>query len=133
MKETPVTDLSDLSPSKIAALYTEPILAERIKAAQRRVNLDDAEMQEIIVQYIQDTPVMFENLNQAWQRNDHEALMLYAHSIVGVARLLKLNEVGTFAKMVEDKAREHTQPDEEILILLNEHHNASLDALRRLY
>ena len=63
MNETPVTDLLDASPSKIAALYTESTIAERLKAAQRRVNLDDAEMAEIVMQYIQDTPAMFENLN----------------------------------------------------------------------
>jgi HPt (histidine-containing phosphotransfer) domain-containing protein len=124
---------NDFTPGDIAELYSDATIAERIKVAQKRVNLDDSEMKEIVIQYIQDTPAMFENLNHAWQRNDHNAMMLYAHSIVGVARLLKLNEVGEYAKAVEDRARDQLQPDEDTLILLNEHHNASMDALRKLY
>lgn len=121
------------SQSEIASRYDAASLSKHLKDAQCRVNLDDSEMKEIIVQYIQDTPVMFENLNSAWENSNHEEILLYAHSIVGVARLLKLDEVGEYAKIIEDKAKERKRSNKKTLTLLNRHHNASLDALRQLY
>ena len=76
---------------------------------------------------------MFKNLNTAWINSNHDDIFLYAHSIEGVARLLKLHEVGEYAKIIEDGAKELNCSDEKTLKLLNEHHNASLDALRKLY
>lgn len=121
----------DTISSALNDIYRSPSFTERIKAAQRRVNLDDAEMREIIDQYIQDTPEMFDNLNSAWEREHHDDILLYAHSIVGVARILKLEEVSEYAKNVEMMARERKRSDKHTLELLNAHHQASLEALRR--
>jgi HPt (histidine-containing phosphotransfer) domain-containing protein len=119
--------------STLSEIYDSPSFAERIKAAQLRVNLDDSEMKEIINQYIEDTPEMFKNLNTAWVKSNHDDIFLYAHSIVGVARILKLDEVSRYAKAVEQMAKERKRSDKETLKLLNEHHNASLEALRKYY
>ena len=127
------TTINGSSQSNIASLYSAVSLSKRLKDAQRHVNLDDSDMKEIINQYIKDTPVMVNNLNNAWINSNYENILLYAHSIVGVAHLLNLNEVGEYAKVIENEAKEKRHADKKALKLLNNHHNASLDALRRLY
>jgi HPt (histidine-containing phosphotransfer) domain-containing protein len=118
---------------KIIALYTETSILRRLKAAQERVRLNDTEMHDIVCQYIQDTPVMFENLEKARLKGDCKEILLYAHSIVGVAALLNIDEVVEFAHIVEEDAKKQQCSDAASLNLLFEHHYASLDALRRFF
>lgn len=118
---------------KIIALYDDSSMMMRLKRAQERVKLDDAEMHDIICQYIQDTPVMFENLEKAREASNCREILLYAHSIVGVAALLNIDEVVEYAHRVEEDAKRKQCSDAASLQLLFEHHYASLDALRRLH
>jgi HPt (histidine-containing phosphotransfer) domain-containing protein len=108
-------------------------IIRRLKAAQERVKLNDAEMRDIVCQYIQDTPVMFENLEKARLKGDCKEILLYAHSIVGVAALLNIDEVVQYAHIVEEDAKKQQCSDAASLNLLFEHHYASLDALRRFF
>ncbi len=126
-------DLDSISKNEIALLYDAISISSRLKDAQNHVNLDDSDMKEIVYQYIKDTPVMFENLNNAWKNSNCDDVLLYAHSIVGVAHLLKLDEVGEYAKVIEEGAKAHNCSDNKTLMLLNEHHNTSLNALQKLY
>jgi HPt (histidine-containing phosphotransfer) domain-containing protein len=118
---------------KIIALYDEASINSRIKAAQERVNLEEAEMRDIVCQYIQDTPVMFENLEKAQRKGDCREILLYAHSIVGVAALLNIDEVVEYAHLVEEDAKNQRCSGADSFNLLFEHHYASHDALRRLF
>ncbi|MEA3372747.1 MAG: Hpt domain-containing protein [Campylobacterota bacterium] len=126
-------DTINSSQRDITLLYSEASLYSRIKVAQAHVKLDNAEMKEIIDQYINDTPVMFKQLNTAWIKSDYENIILYAHSIVGVARILKLDEVSEYAKALEDKAKERKRSEKKVLKLLNDHHHASLKTLCQLF
>ena len=118
---------------EIAALYDDASMRERLREAQERINFDDTEMRDIVCQYIRDTPAMFDNLDNARERGDCREIFLYAHSIVGVAALLNIDEVASYAHIVEQNAKQQQCSDAASLHLLFEHHNASLDALKRLH
>ncbi len=118
---------------EIAALYDDTSMRERLRKAQKRINFNDTEMRDIVCQYIRDTPVMFDNLDNARRRGDCKEILLYAHSIVGVAALLNIDEVVSYAQIVEEDAKQQQCSDAASLHLLFEHHYASLDALKRLH
>jgi len=134
MKKTPVSPAAAEQCTlldELDAIYKAPDFAERIHKAQKHINFEDDEMRDLIAQYIADTPEMFKNLNTAWVRNNHADLLLYAHSIVGVARILKLEELSLCAKVIEEDAKGDRRSGSSVLKELNAHHNASLDALRK--
>jgi HPt (histidine-containing phosphotransfer) domain-containing protein len=114
-------------------LYSNEDIEHRIRKAQKQVNLDNEDMKDIICQYIQDTPVMLDNLVSAWHRKDFESIALYAHSLVGVTRLLYFDDVSECASIIEELAKENFRAKETILLKLQKHHNAGLAVLRQMY
>jgi HPt (histidine-containing phosphotransfer) domain-containing protein len=118
---------------EIRSLYDVDSMVRRIKRAQHEVNLDDSEMREIVDQYMLDTPVMFENLKSAWQRHDYDEIVLYAHSLVGVTKLLNLNRLGEIARKIEEQAKKGERCDITQLARCYYHFEVSLEMLGALY
>ncbi len=128
-----MNDRTAASQREIAKLYTPDALYSSVKVAQAHVKLDNDEMKEIIDQYISDTPTMFKSLNAAWLKSDYGNIILYAHSIVGVSRILKLDVLSNYAKTIEMCAKEGKRSQESVLKLLNEHNSASIKTLKELF
>ncbi len=114
-------------------LYTRSDIERRLQKAQRHVNFDDDEMEEIICQYIKDTPAIVDSLLGAWERSDFDNIIIFAHSLVGVTRLLYLHDVGEYARTIEDLAKINRRPGETTMHQLLRHHRSSLAVLRGMY